>query len=549
MMITRFHKLIQSKTIWYIVLGVVVVSFVGFFTPSIGQGSTAPKNPPAGRLFGKKVTSGEYYRAMDNTYKWLIITSGQMVPMSDQLRAMLKEEAWRRIAVLRKAQAEKTPISNEEILRYIQSIPLFHNDSGSFDRRIFDAVIRQLDLTPRMTEEIAREQILIEREISRPAQAALVSPFELNHAYHIYTDRFVVDYVVVPRAQIEKEVSVSADEVQALYDRNPEAFRMPAKVRVSYVELPIANFLSVAQLPEDAARRFYEANLERYRVTDPSGAVTAEYKPFEQVEKEITAGLTQAAARKAATDRAAEFVANLAAVSESTRPDFAAAAAAAQLQVKTLPAFGIDDDLGGIDPAAPFRQAAFSLQNDAYSSFSDAVVGETAVYVLSLEQRYPAFVPPFDSVKEDVKKAAREQAVIKALALRATEIRDAVAKALESGTTFKSAVAPFGLKIQTPPEFDFSSEINDPYAEALSRVCPNARQGELCELFPVKEGVLLANVRSRQSLDAATNMPQELRQELIGQLSGPRAQRLVSAWQATLLKDAEFENLLERPTE
>lgn len=548
MLITRFHKLIQSKVVWYIILGVIIVSFVGFFMPTTRADGRQRKSRPAGELFGKKVSQDEYRRAYQNTYVWYILSSGKMIPMTDRLNEALRKEAWQRVAILRQAQEQKILVTDEEVLRQLQSLPLFAAQNGAFDANMYKAVLRQIGLSPRQAEELFREQIAIYKLTYRPIQAALISPYELKKAYHLYTDRFVVDYAVIPRTQVEKTVTVSKEAAQALFAANPEAFRMPAKVRVSYVEFAVSNFLAKAEIREGAALKFYNDNLENYRIETADMNAATEYKPFNAVESEITAQLRQGAARKLAVEKATEFVVDVAPRAEGAQPDFSGAAKKAALKVKTMPAFSLKEDLKGIDETAPFRQAAFSLENDAYASFSDAVVGKDTVYVLSLEQRYPSFIPTFEAVEKEATEAAREQAVTRALAERTLEIEKAVAEKTAAGTGFKEAVKPFGLKVQTTPEFDISTELKDKYADTLVGLCINVQQGALCAPAPVEDGVLLAYVSSRKSTDAETGLP-AIRQELADGLSRSRAQRLAAGWQESLLSEGRLKDLLHQSAE
>jgi len=548
MLITRFHKLIQSKVLWYFILGVIIVSFVGFFMPTNRAGARTHSIPAVGELFGKKVSQEEYRRAYHNTYIWYILSSGRMIPMTDELTAALRKEAWQRVAILRKAQADQVLVADAEVVQQLQAMPLFHAQNGAFDGNVYKAVLKQLDFSPRQAEDLFREQIAIYKLMYRPAQAALISPYELKHAYHLYTDRFVLDYAVIPRARVEKTVTVSKETAQALFAENPEAFRMSAKVRVSYVEFPVSNFVVKAELPEGAALKVYNSNLENYRVETTNKDAVVEYKPFEKVEGEITKQLRQVVARKLAAEKAAEFVAEVAPKKEGGQPDFTGAAKTAGLKIKTLPAFGAKDELKGIDSTAPFRQAAFSLENDAYTSFSDAAIGKDSVYVLSLEQRYPSFIPTFDAVEKEVMTAARDQAVAKALAEHAIEIEKTVTAAMASGSSFKDAVKPLGLKVQTTPEFDISTELKDKYSDTLIAVCLNVQKGNLCKPAPVDGGVLLACVTDRKSTDEASGLP-AIRQELINGLSRSRAQRLSASWQEALLSEGNFKDLSHQSAE
>ena len=543
MLISKFHKLIQSKVVWYIILGVIIIAFVGFFTPSMRSGSKRPKQKAVGELFGEKVMPQEYRQAYWNTYFWYVFSSGSMPQITDEMDETLRQEAWLRVVALRKAEADHIMVANEEVVQQIQQMPAFRGKNGVFDTNVYNAILKQMKLSSQRVEGILREQITLHKLMFRPAQAALISPYELRRAYHLYTDRFVLDYALLPREQIEKEVVVSREEAEALFTENIEAFRMPAKVRVSYVEWLVSDFLEQAEVPEGAALEVYNQNLENYRIETTNEFDVAEYKAFEEVEEEITTQIREVVARRAAAEEATALVAAIAPQAEGEMPDFAGAAATAGLTVKTLPAFGPADELNDIDETAPFRQAASRLQDDAYSSFSDAVVGKDSVYVLSLEQQYPSFLPEFEVVEDQVMEAARAQAVAEALSDRAAELQETLTTALAAGTGFEEALKPYQLDIKTTEEFDVTTELTNDYANVLIQICLNTKQGELCRPIPVEEGILLATVAERKSTDVEVGLP-AIRQELVDGLSQARARQLSSDWQASLLDEANFKNLM-----
>jgi peptidyl-prolyl cis-trans isomerase D len=539
MLITRFHKLIQSKTVWYIILGIIVVSFVGFFTPTMrGRGKHTPEQA-AGELFGKKVTQDEYRRAYRNAYMWQVISSGRMIPVTDKLSAALHREAWVRLAALHKVQEQKIPVTNEEIVRQIQMVPIFHDKKGAFDSSLYKIILQNLSMSSRQVEQLFREQLSLSKLLYRHTQATLISPYELTRAYHFYTDRFVLDYALLSREAVEKDVAVSQEDAKTFFEQNTESFRIPSKVRVSYVEFPVKDFLDQAEVSEETALQAYNQNKERYRVVNTNENAEVEYLPFEKVQGAITDQLREGLARRQAAAKASEFVADISPESEGEQPDFKGKAASAGLEIKTLPAFGAGDKLSGIDPTAPFRQAAFGLQNDTYSSFSDAVVGKSSVYVLSLEQRYESFLPEFDVVEDDAMEAARRQAVSKALAEQALEIKGAAAAAVAAGAGFEEAVKPFGLTVQRTDEFDLTTDLDNPYADTLIPLCLNASEGTVCDPAPVSGGVLIAFVAERKSTDIDVGLP-AVRQELIQGMERIRMQQLVAGWQISLLDEANL---------
>ena len=539
MMISKFHKLIQSKVVWYIVLGVIVIAFVGFFTPTMGSKSAKKTEQYVGKMFGENITRQAYRQALQSAHIWYILTTGRQPETREQGDA-LQERAWQQLVMLHKAADEGVIVSDQEVIQQIQRIPIFMGQQGVFDKRAYDAILPQIGISGPQVENTVREQIAIQKLMSGPIQAALISPEELERAYHIYTDRLVFDYAVFPRAILEPEVSVTREEAEAFFAENMEAFRMPAKVRVSYVEYPVADFLMQAEVPEGAALQLYNQNLDAYRVETTGEVSTVEYKPFEDVEAEIAATIAEFSARRLAADAATSLVADIAPKAQNQAPDFQGAAAAAGLTVKTLPAFGLADELPGIDATAPFKQAALGLQDDIYSSFSDAVVGKDSVYVISLEKRYESFLPDFETVEKEATEAARARAAAEAGSARVLEIRDAVAAALKTGSDLKAAVKPYGVKVQTTEEFDLTSPPEAEYSEELMQAGISTPQGELCPIVPAEEGVLFAVVAQRKAVDAEIGLS-ALRGELISGLSRVRAQRLVADWQEQLIKEANLE--------
>jgi len=544
MMISKFHKLIQSKVVWYIVLGVIVIAFVGFFTPTMGNKIAKKKEQVVGEMFGKKIFSQDYRQAQQHTTIWYILSTARQPETPEQLAA-LKEQAWQRLIALHKAAEEKVIVSNQEIIQQIQRMPIFMNKQGVFDKNAYNAVLGQIGISWSQVENTVREQVALQKMAYSPVQAALISPRELERAYyHMYSDRIILDYAVFTSEMLDPNVPVSREEAEAFFAENREAFRMPAKVHVSYVEYPVADFLEQAEIPEGAVLQFYNQNLDRYRIETTGDVAAVEYKAFEDVEAEITEIVAQYGARRLAVEAATSLVADIAPKAQDDSPDFKGAATAAGLTLQTLPAFGPSDELPGIDATSPFKQAALGLQEDIYSSFSDAVIGKDSVYVISLEQRYESFLPGFEIVEKEATEAARARAAGEAGAARVIEIRDAVAAALKTGSDFKAAVEPYGVDIQSSEEFDLTSPPETDYADALMRASIDVEQGALCKMVPVEEGVLFAYVAQRTAIDSDIGLP-ALRDELIQGLSGVRAQRLAADWRTQMAEDAGFQIISE----
>lgn len=535
MMIVKFHKLIQSKVLWYIVLGVIIISFVGFFTPTMGSKSSTTNDAALGELFGEKVTQREFRKTAFSMSLMYLLSTGEELRQTPEF----DKQVWTQLALLRKAAEEDVRVTDTEVVRNIQGIPAFQNEAGSFEKQRYEVILQRLGVAKAQLEQVVREQIAVQKLIFRSVQSALISPQELERAYHIYTDRIVLDYAVLSREDVAKEVSVLEEDAKAYFESNTEEFRMPAKVQVSYVEFLVDDFLAEAEVVEGQALQIYNQNLEAYRVENEDPSAPVEYKTFDEVEAEITEQLKTYAARNLAVEQATSLVAAIAPKAQGEVPDFKGAVAAAGLNVKTLPAFGPDDELAGIDETSPFKAAALGLQPDEYSSFSDAVVGRDSVYVISLEKRHPSFLPSYSAVTKEAAEAAKAKAVAEKIEARQQEISTAVSEALAAGTDFKTAMAPYGLTIESTEEFDLTSELDNEYADILIPISISVAQGDLCEVVPVEQGALIAYVAQRTSMDVEAGLPL-VRDDIISGFAGERSQRMAKDWQDKLMLEADL---------
>jgi hypothetical protein len=572
MMISKFHKMIQSKVVWFIVLGVIIITFVFW-----GIGSTAldgasreqqQQAQSIGTLFGADVTRSQYTAALRHTQTWYILSTGRMP--TEQTAAMMSEQAWVRLAALRKATAQKIEISNLEVKNRIKAMPISLNESGQFDQDAYDTRLKQFGMLKERVEATVREQIAIDKLMAGSMHAALVTPTELEQAYHTVTDQLVFEYAVLPRENVAKDISVTLEEAKAFFAENPERFTVPAKVNVSYVEFVASNYVDQVELAEGVALQQYNQNIEYFRVENTNETAEVEYKPFEEVEGEIVEKVKKQMAYNKAGAQATALVETLSRAARNDKLDFYATVAAAGLTVKTRTDLGLSDDLPDMNAPSLFKQAALQLQEGVQSSFSDVVRGTDRVYVISLDKRFEPFVPEFEAAKDDVMAATKSRAVVDALGKRSEEIYDTLKADLESGKSFKEAVAVLDLSVETTEAFSLSSvmeseygsqliamalldpsiqtiyqyglaaSLDSDYANQLVAAGLNAREGELCTPDFVPGGVLFTYLAQRKASDPELGMA-AVHDQLVSVLSSIGSQRMNASWQTALMNEANLQ--------
>jgi hypothetical protein len=550
MMISKFHKLIQSKVFWIIFVGLICISMIGFGSYARTTNTTNRNKAAVGRLYGKNVQYPEFRQAYSEVYLSFMLSAGTYINVTEELNELLEENAWKRLAMLKKAEQAGMTASDAEVLLTLRSHPFFMKN-GAFDPGMYshftEQVLPRMGMPPAALEDLFRNETIIRKMLFLPAQAALITPDEVNDAFHLYSDRFVLSYAELTPEAVSSEVKPVSDEAAEQYYRaHPQRFRLPEKVRVKYVAFPVSDFIDAVDVTAEAAQDYYNANLPQY-AQEPAETNTTEtvaYIPFEEVQAEIIQVLKKEAARQKAMDQATEMVIDLAPNRNGQAPAFEAAAEEYQREVRQVPPFARRENVVGITDCPDFSEAAFRLEETPEDYFSDAVPGDDQVYIIALVKRMPAFIPEFEAVREQAREQARQQAVQQALSAQA----DALYAALKK-EGFAAGAESAGLTVKTTEAFGLYDGLPDnPYGNLLISATARARKGELLEPLPAGANRLLVFVKDRIPGDETETLP-ALRNDLVAGIRQQRMNELMNTWQNQVLREADFEDLRQTDDE
>lgn len=554
MLISKFHRLIQSKLVWAAILVIIVFSFVIWGTQIPKKSDRANASAP-GMLNGEPVDAKLFRQTYFNTYLTIIMAVGRQINITPQIDQQLRKAAWQRLVSLDEARKLGITADDNEVAAAIQQHEGFSHQ-GQFDVRIYKAFIQQflsgLGFSERMFEEHVREEIILQKVRLVIDRSTLISPLELKRAFSSVSDKFNVEYVVVTPELVTNSVKVGREEARAFFDKDPAAFTLPEMVTVNSVRFDDTPFLADVSVSEEDALTYYNENIASYEVEETNDLAAAATNllatvgkrtlAFDEVKEKITKELTQKAAREKASDRAMDFVVALTPDRDGKAPTFEEVAARFNVSVKKIGPFSAKSALKEVDAGLDFNRAAFELSDGAETHFSNPVDGEHGVYVLSLVSREAQRVPLFEEVESDVLPKAHEQAVTEAMTRKASEIRDTLDKALQSGQTFADTLVGFGLQPKPVVEFSSTSGLKEiPEGETIMRAVMMRNEGELTELSPLESGdILIAHVIARTPGDPATYGA--IKDQLINTIRRQYGRMNFDAWQEDLLKQAKFED-------
>lgn len=561
MMISKFHRLIQNKLTWWIIIGVIVVTFV-FWGSQTGQQNTAAREASAmATLKGVPVDRDEFTKAFASTHLSVMLQSGRQIDVNQEVEKLLRKQAWQRIGMLREAASFGIVADDSELLTYLHSAySVFRTPQGQFNgdgyRQFAQQVLPRLGFSQSMFDDFIREEIIIQKMGGLLVRTMLVTPSEARRMYHSMNDTFQAQYAFITPKDVEGTIKVGEAEARALFDKDPKAYTIPEMAVVSYVEFVYSNYLAVAEVADADVTKYYNDNLDDFIIPSTNAASTNEftteavkYKTQDEAKPQIVTELKKLSAARIAASNALAFAARIQGTIDAAPQTFTAAAAAAGLKILETRPFAENDDVPGLDVPPMFNRVAFSLVADEGGNVGDPVEAPNAIYIMAYKSRAEARVPSFAEAASNVMADARSMAVRDAASMLAKKTRDAMESAAKNGQSIGAAVKALGVTVTNTPLFSATTgeELEIPHFSELIRTVLTLNAGEVAEPVPTFGGILIVHLAQRVSADLTVF--EQNRPMLSQRIRQSQARNLFESWQEYLLKRDEFVDLFKKATE
>lgn len=544
LLITRFNKMIRNKVIWGILVAAFGLSLVIYLGPREGGCSGPDSNRErgvVGKLYGENVSTEEYYLA-----RFFEMGMRDISGLTPEGSRFLRKRTWTRLAALRTAEEMGISVSNDEIREAIRRDSSFAVN-GVFSKERYQSVlgaflnVRDADI---IYESYRRQDLMLMKLIRSLESSVWTAPEELTEKLNNLTDLFVVEYIELNQDDYIGDVDVTIEDAEKFFNENKEFFMIPEKINVKYVEFPITNYLSEEPVKEDDILEYYSEHQDEYSVVDTNDISLP--IPLEDVQDEIVSILEREYAVSKAKDIATAFVITLAPNRYGKALGIDETAARNDMTIFVSDYFSLNGDVPEMNVDETFNQAAFGLDpSDPERYFSDAVVGEDAVYVMAANDRIEAREPEFNEVTNMVMPLAKLSAENAAFLEKSVRIRNSFEESMVSEKTFTESAQELDLTVTTTKSFsvydDFSSNETE-YSEVLIPNILTTKEGELTELMEIEDGMLLACVTDRGPGDLVSM--QLLRPQLLSTLDRYRAGILFEDWGDYVLNRAGLEDQL-----
>jgi len=176
------------------------------------------------------------------------------------LREMAVESLVVQSLIEREAHRIGLTVTDDDLARAIESQAIFQVD-GRFDPERYKGILRDNDLQPAVFESDTRSKILSDSLRQFVMASVQADPAEARTDFNRFGEKVALAYIEFPYANFTTARPTDA-EIAKFYQDNPESFREPERVQISFIRYDPAALASNEPPTDLAIQGYYEQNLQ-----------------------------------------------------------------------------------------------------------------------------------------------------------------------------------------------------------------------------------------------------------------------------------------------
>ena len=534
----------HQNWIWVVVVSVVSVSMVAFFTSDYGIRSLDSNRGDFGSIGGERITREEYLEALREAQLSAYIRSGgREWPAQDaETSRQLEQQALFRAFIIRKLQEMHIQPSKRAIGMAV------HERIGEMPYDTFEKDylmphgVTGADFQRFMEHEAGQQQLMASAGIS----TKLVSPRDAEALFRKENEETHVELAVFWSTNFLEQVTVTLSNVLQYYTNMSAMYKIPARLQVSYVEFPATNYFSEADalleknktnVDNVVSQVYVQRNTNDFLGTNGLELPEAETKA--KIRERIRKNEALMAARRAASEFGNQLYSH---PNPTALANFAALAASNKYPVQASPPFDYQKGLEDTEFPPELKARAFSLSDAAPIAFSP-IPGSNAVYVIARKGFTQSEDPPLEKIQDKV-TADYKNAQAMELARKAGQaFHTALTNGLAQKKTWAEICAAEKVQPLVAPPFAPSTEsLTNLDARvnfgALRNTADPLKPGEASEFIISGAGGHVVYLQGRSPV-AAEKIEKEL-PTFIGRLRQYRQNEAFNRWFSEAAKKAQL---------
>lgn len=446
----------HSQWLWGIIITVVIVTFVIFFSPNVGNNQSRGE-ADYGTIYGQPIKRDELAQAYTDARLGYFLSTGQWPDRDERARMFgfnLDAEARQRLLINHQVRQHGIDAGETAVKEEIKNI-FTDPQTGGFSLQRYDGMLKQHFASAGVSE--AAFERFLKHELGRQQLARmfglsgkLITAKAADAFFRRENEQALTEFVFLASSNNLAKVKLDDATLRAWHTNNLGTYRISERVAVHYVYFPYTNHNAEAD-KELAANTnlvafmeaYYKTNVFRYRDTNGTAL------PFSQAQAQIRTEFRDEAAARIGYQKAAEFANEL--FKQANKADSLLALAAKKgLAVKVTEPFTEFEGPKLTNAPANFGRTAFQLSAD--EALGQMLPGGDGVYFIAFKNRLKPEDPPFAKVRDKVAEDYKRSQAIELTLTEGTKLVAAANAALAKGKSFKDAAKELGhVALEVPP--------------------------------------------------------------------------------------------------
>ncbi len=451
-----------------VLLGIIILVFIFYFGSLRGN----KKAETLASVDREIITYADFHREYESLVDLYRQIYGASLSEDILKKLNLKQQALDNLInqtiALQEAQKLKIQVSDEEVQAAIIAYPAFQR-SGSFNRQIYERMLRLNKLTPEDFEALQKKMMLIKKLEALIQDAVKVSDQELRDVYRFQNEKINVALMQLQAKDFRAKVAFSQKDLETFLKENENRFRIPEKIQLKYISFLGKDFASSSKISDVDVADYYHTHKDKFSKTG-GGAYS-----LSEVRDKIITELKQISGMHTACEKAKEAHDKI----YQQEEDFDSSAARNGLKINLTDFFSASEIPPAFKQIPEFSASVFDLQK---TEVSKVLSDEKGCYLFTIAAKKPSYLPALKEIEADVTNAYLEK---ESLRLCKVESED-ILKRLRRGELWEKIAAKRGIKTMETGFFLPGAEIPKP--APLSRDLSEALLG-LSEKNPYPDRV------------------------------------------------------------
>lgn len=490
----------HSKALWLIIIVVIIFTFVIWGSRTSQFDSAGAGN--LGTINGQPITKDDFMAAAAEAKLRYFFARGEWPDRGFDV----ERETYFQLLLIQKQQDFGIHVSPDAIATFASARMRALNQGNPVPLDVFvKQVLKPRGATAADFERYIRHELGLQQLITMASMSgSFTSAEEVRSLYARENEEFSVQAVFFQATNYLGEVAGTPAAIAEFYTNHMAEYRLPDRVRVSYVKFSASNHVA------EATKFFNElTNLNEIVEAQLQQLGTnffSEAKTPEEAKEKTREWMFKRRILNQAYKQAGEFATLLDELKPVAPDNLEALARTNGLTVEVTEPFDREHPPKALKVAPEFARIAFGM--NAAEPFAGPIIGEEAVYVIAPKQSLPSENPPFETVRE---KATQDYKFRQAmtLALNAgNAFHQSLTNSLATGKTFMAVAAEAKLKPVLPPAFSISTR-RLPEVESLvslpmfKQVVFTTPPGKPSAFTATRDGGFIVFVAAKLPLDEA----------------------------------------------